>query len=511
MNTASALGTEGRPRWALKLFGGFELSALPGGEKVAGLGKRERVLLAYLALNPKGKEQRRKLTTLLWGDAADETTLDNLRNCLYGLRKSLGDGEHRVLVSEGEDIVLDASGFEVDVLAFRRLAAQSGRAELEQAAKLYSGGLLDGLDIDSEEFESWRRAEAARFWDQVVDVLNRLVALLSDARETDGAIETGQRLLALDPLHESSVRQLMRLYAQTGRRSTAIQLYRTLADALKADLGAQPEAETRAVFEEISRGDEQQPIAPVSTAPPLSPSVARPRDVPAGPPPAGVPRPVLAVGAHSHGDARRRTLIFAGGLAAALMAVFLLYQFTPGTGTPTAQQQQAGVISVAVLPFANLSSDAEQEFFSDGMTEEITAALAKVPALRVVGRTSAFQFKGQNQDLRAIGQALSATHLIEGSVRKVGNQLRITAQLIQADNGLHLWADSYDRELTDVFAIQEEIALAIAAALRTPLGLQPEGTLVSNRDIDPESYQQFLSARATIRFNQGRGRLAAMD
>jgi TolB-like protein len=303
--------------------------------------------------------------------------------------------------------------------------------------------------------------------------------------------------LTLDPLHESTVRRLMRLYSQTGRRSTAIQLYRTLTDALKADLGAQPEAETRALFDEISRGEEQpMALAPAALTPARSTGIARSE------PSASSRAPAIPL---RQAAWTKRSWILAGGLAA-VMALVLLYLFVPRAPQP----QQAGAISVAVLPFANLSSDAEQEFFSDGMTEEITAALAKVPALRVVGRTSAFQFKGQNQDLRAIGQALSATHLIEGSVRKVGNQLRITAQLIQADNGLHLWAESYDREFTDVFIIQEEIALAIAGALRTPLGLQPGGTLVSNRDIDPESYQQYLSARATIRSNQGRGRIAAI-
>jgi len=134
----------------------------------------------------------------------------------------------------------------------------------------------------------------------------------------------------------------------------------------------------------------------------------------------------------------------------------------------TASIPKAGIISIAVLPFSNLSSDPEQEFFSDGMTEEITAALAKVVDLRVVARTSAFQFKDANKDMRIVGQALGATHLIEGSVRKAGNRVRITAQLIKTDDGTHIWSENYDRELTDVFAIQEDIAQAIAGALRVP-------------------------------------------
>jgi adenylate cyclase len=157
------------------------------------------------------------------------------------------------------------------------------------------------------------------------------------------------------------------------------------------------------------------------------------------------------------------------------------------------------VVSIAVLPFANVSTDPGQEFFSDGMTDEISGALAKIPDLRVVGRSSAFQFKGENKDLRAIGQALGATHLIEGSVRQAGNRVRIAAQLIEATNGLQLWSASYDRELTDVFAIQEDIATAIAAALRMPLGVRQGERLASSRIVDAESYQRYLQAKALLR------------
>ena len=182
MNSASALdnGIEGTARWSLRLFGGFELNALPGGERVALPGKRERVLLAYLALSPKGGQRRRKLATLLWGDASDETALDNLRTCVWALRKALGDTEHRAIASEGEDIVLNAAAFDIDALAFRRLAAQSERTELEEAASLYSGELLDGLAIENDEFESWRRAESARYRDQAIDVLTRLMTQLGE-------------------------------------------------------------------------------------------------------------------------------------------------------------------------------------------------------------------------------------------------------------------------------------------------------------------------------------------
>jgi TolB-like protein/DNA-binding SARP family transcriptional activator len=506
MNTASALGNEGRARWSLRLFGGFELSLLPGGERVTSPGKRERVLLAYLALNPKGREQRRNLTTLLWGDAADETTLENLRNCLYGLRKTLGDSEHRVIASDGEDIVLDASAFEVDALAFRRLAAQSGRAELEEAAKLCSGGLLDGLNIESEEFESWRRSEATRCRDQAVDVLNRLMAQLAASGESEHAIEAGLRILRLEPLHEATVRSLMRLYSESGRRVTAVELYRTHVDALRKELDIQPEAETRAVYTEITRGSEGQTVAVAETKSLPPPAIAaqangtvdalspaEPFDTPA------------SIGRQK---AKRRTIgwFAAGGLAAAAIAFLLLPPFAPSTGpTPTGAPTAVvgatptSAIALAVLPLANLSSDPEQEFFSDGLTEEIGSALARIPDLGIVARTSAFEFKGQNRDIRTIGEQLGATHLIEGSVRKAGDRVRIAVQLIRVGDGTRIWSDDYDRQLTDIFAIQEDIAAAIADALKMPLGLAPGQTLVSLRPKDEETYELFLRGRAAYR------------
>ena len=136
------------------------------------------MLLAYLALSPNGRQPRRKLVTLLWGEAADETTLDNLRTSVFNLRKALGDTERQIIASEDRDIVLDASAFEVDVLEFRRLAAASALAELEEAAKLYSGDFLEGLSIESEEFESWRREEATRCKDQVARCSHRLMTQL---------------------------------------------------------------------------------------------------------------------------------------------------------------------------------------------------------------------------------------------------------------------------------------------------------------------------------------------
>jgi adenylate cyclase len=151
--------------------------------------------------------------------------------------------------------------------------------------------------------------------------------------------------------------------------------------------------------------------------------------------------------------------------------------------------------SIAVLAFDNMSSDPEQEFFSDGISEEIINMLAQVPGLKVAGRTSTFSFKGKNQDLRIIGEQLNVNHILEGSVRKSGNKIRITAQLIKVADGYHLWSDKYDKELEDIFDIQDEISLAILNAIKIKLfGAAREAVLKKYTD-NPEAYQLYLQGR----------------
>jgi eukaryotic-like serine/threonine-protein kinase len=129
--------------------------------------------------------------------------------------------------------------------------------------------------------------------------------------------------------------------------------------------------------------------------------------------------------------------------------------------------------SIAVLPFANMSADRENEYFSDGLAEEILNLLAKIPGLKVIARTSSFAFRGKEQDITKIAEALRVQNILEGSVRRAGNRIRVTAQLIHAADGTHLWSERYDRELADVFAVQDEISAAIAEALHTKLSPQP--------------------------------------
>jgi TolB-like protein/Tfp pilus assembly protein PilF len=150
--------------------------------------------------------------------------------------------------------------------------------------------------------------------------------------------------------------------------------------------------------------------------------------------------------------------------------------------------------SIAVLAFTDLSPAKDQEYFSDGIAEEILNALVKVKGLKVAGRTSSFHFKGKNEDLRKIGEALGVAHILEGSVRKQGEKVRITAQLIQAKDGFHLWSETYDGDLADVFELQERIARAITDELKIVLQGDQQQRLVPVATTNPEAYALYLQA-----------------
>jgi serine/threonine-protein kinase len=176
--------------------------------------------------------------------------------------------------------------------------------------------------------------------------------------------------------------------------------------------------------------------------------------------------------------------------AADLLADLRVIERSLAAGASTSSRRTAASQpSLAVLPFTNMSADPENEYFSDGLTEELLNILAKNRGLKVTGRTSSFVFKGKREDLREIGQKLGVGTILEGSVRKAGNRVRITAQLVNANDGFHLWSETYDRVLDDVFALQDEISRAVAEALNVKLLGESK-----THTMDPESYALMLRA-----------------
>ena len=204
-----------------------------------------------------------------------------------------------------------------------------------------------------------------------------------------------------------------------------------------------------------------------------------------------------------------RNIIIALVIAVALL---LVDKFTPDMETqpePVAEPlETVGVSaaetpssekSIAVLPFVDMSPESDQAYFADGISEEILNVLVKTHSLKVAGRTSSFQFRGRNEDLRTIGEQLGVEHILEGSIRKANNRVRITAQLVKANDGFHLWSETYDRDLTDIFAIQDEIARAITDSLAIELNLtEDRQTLASVSTANMDAYDRYLEAKGLI-------------
>lgn len=201
--------------------------------------------------------------------------------------------------------------------------------------------------------------------------------------------------------------------------------------------------------------------------------------------PENVERALVKAMATDAGERYKTAALFAQALTSSSLV-------TPLDTLTMPQQAVSTAKSVAVLPFANMSADPDNEYFTDGMAEEIINALTKIQSLRVASRTSSFAFKGKNEDIGDIGRKLKVSTVLEGSVRKMGNKLRITAQLVNVADGYHLWSERYDRELEDVFAIQDDISQAIVVALRVILTEGEKKAIEKARVVNLQAYDFYL-------------------
>ena len=192
-------------------------------------------------------------------------------------------------------------------------------------------------------------------------------------------------------------------------------------------------------------------------------------------------------------------------LAIGLLITYIFLKTKQVTPTSTIASTEK---SIAVLPFVNMSNDPQQEYFSDGLSEELINMFTKIPGLKVIGRTSSFAFKGKNEDLRTIGQKLGVEYLLEGSVRKSGNKIRITTQLIKVDEGTHLWSETFDKEMTDIFKVQDQISSSVSGALR--LTILASDKPLHQTNVNTDAYNDFLQGKYYYETNGPNGNLNAM-
>jgi TolB-like protein/Tfp pilus assembly protein PilF len=277
------------------------------------------------------------------------------------------------------------------------------------------------------------------------------MTLRAEADEAESAMDAAQQLLGLDPLREDAHRLLMRLYDNAGRRSAALRQFQICEDVLRRELDVEPAPETLQLISEIrTRQEGAGPVAIDAGA-----ATAQVRMSKRG------PRlwAVVVVGL---------LLIGAGG------AIWYFYPRGPESLTEIAKEAEMAFPlpekpSIAVLPFMNLSGDPAQDQFIDGITEDITTALSIISEMFVIARTTALVYKGKPVNIVQVAEELGVRYVLEGSVQRADDRVRITAQLIDAVGGHHVWAEQYDREIRDIFAVQDEITLEIVTALRVQI------------------------------------------
>ena len=454
-------------RLRLTLLGGFE-ARLASGTPVDIPIRKAQGLLAYLALHPGKAIPREKLAGLFWGERSDKQAQGSLRQTLTVLRKALASIGPSPLVVDRNSVELDLAIAEVDAVSFIRLIDAGAPSDLEAATALYRGDLLDGFGTREPAFEAWLEQERRYLRELMAQALKGLLEHKTAVGAGDAAVATAQRLLDLDPLQEAVHRALMRLYAETGRRGIALQQFERCRDLLEAELGITPEPETvalyRALRDEAASSSVKAPKesdVPVVALRPINAGRAGAAYAPIA---ARFPRwPVVALAV---------VLVVGAG------ALGWLRPWEPKV-EPASVARMAYPLpdqpSIAVLPFVSLSDDPEQAYFADGLAEDIITTLSKIPTLFVIARNSTFTYKDKPVKVQQVAEELGVRFVLEGSVRRAGDRVRVTAQLIDAVSSNHLWSGRYDRDAKDFLALQDDITGNIVRALQIEL---TEGEMV---------------------------------
>jgi TolB-like protein/DNA-binding SARP family transcriptional activator len=501
-----------RTTYRVEAFGGLVVTG--GTAPLTGAATQRKTLLLLAVLAAAGAQgiSREKLLGLFWPNSDTARARHALKQALHILRRDLHDPE---LVAGTATLRLNPDSIGSDIQEFEDALA---RGELERAAELYRGPFLDGLYLDgAPEFERWLERERARLAHVYASALERLAVAAGTAGERARAVAWWRRLATTDPLSSRIAIELMKALAAAGDPEAALQQARVHEALVLQELEMPPDPAVAATVErmreELRAGRGQEPrdaraplpaaagreqagesagecaaeqVAEVPVGVHADPGVAE-RPAPASPRSPAVSPPPRDGRPSSVTTRRRRTIALVCLLAVAL-AVFAASR-TDGVLRAKAVAP-AGPPSVAVLPFVDMSAAPESAYFSDGLSEELIMALSRVDGLRVAARTSSFALRDAKLDARTIGDTLGVATVVEGSVRRDGGRLRVTAQLIDAASGYHIWSGEYDRELKDVFAVQDEIASAIAGALR--LTLVDRGGGAAARPVNPEAHDLYL-------------------
>jgi len=444
---------------------------------------RRLALLAILTLARDRRVTRDRVIGLLWPASLPHRARPQLSDALYILRSALGEDAVR---TADDVIVLNPLVVSSDVEMFERLIREE---RLEDAVRLRTGPLLDGFHLsDAAELEHWLDGERALLDREYATALETLATACEARGDFIGASGWWRQACTHDPYSGRLALRLMRALERTGDRAAALRHAGVHVAMLREEFDAGPDAELAAFVEALRRARPE----PIVTAPPIPPptpsAVLPPPDDDITTSAMSAEDPIVRPTPARRG-ARART-VPAAAVVMLIGVVLIGVAAVLRGGAPT----RSGTITtrtIGVLPFANMGSEPGDLYFSDGLTEQIITVLSRIEGLRIAARTSSFALRDRAMDVRAIGEAPGVGAVLEGSVRRDVNRLRVSAQLIDAETGYHLWSGEYDRELRDVLAVQDEIARAIAVALRLHLADDPAGRSPTGL-VDIHAYDLYL-------------------
>jgi len=395
--------------------------------------KKARALLGYLAAQGGQAVSRERLADLMWPYQGSEQARHSLRNCLLELRKALGPSGACHLVADFANCRID--DVVVDLDRFERLSRSHNRPELQAAAELYRGEFLADFDIDSEPFQEWLAAERDRTLALICDILQRLTAAQDVAGEADAAIQSGRRLVALDPLSEFGQRALMRAYAHAGRRGEALRQYKSCAETLKRELGVAPDAETQVLAHEMARSGttaEADPRSCVAEGAGFSPADS-----------------LASRGASDRAARGERLAVTASGSARLTWPCLL------------------SSIGVAVAPLRNLTGDPEQQYLVEAFTDDLVTDLLRHG--RGLSLKPIADERGILGNLPGDAER-GFEYVVTGSAQRSSpGMLRVNMRITDAATAEYLWAGRHEFRPEDLAPIQTKITRRISRELHVLL------------------------------------------
>jgi TolB-like protein/DNA-binding SARP family transcriptional activator len=427
---------------------------------------------------------RDKLVAYLWPEKAADRARHSLSDSVYRINRAL---DVDAVVAIGDELRLDAEVLPSDVAEFEGALED---ADWERAIELYVGPFLDGFHLsDAGEFERWLDGERERLARRYGEALERLAEGRATGGDFTGAVEAWRRRAAHDRYDSRVAIRLMEALEAAGNRAGALRHARVHAQLLEHEFGADPDPDVVALAERLRNAPEQEATSegaaearrgPKTDGPKAEDGKATATDAPA--------RPTTT-------SSRRRRLSVRSVLAGLLVllgagaAWFAWGSAGSGSASPSAPA------SLAVLPFDNLTGTEENRYFTDGVTEEILTNLARVGDLRVIARASVMPYRDTDRSVPEIAEELDVDHILEGSVRRDDDRVRISARLVDVATNAQVWAETYDRRLEDVFAVQTDIATRVADALEAELSAEVAESIERPPTEDLEAYNFYLRGR----------------